>query len=642
MKTVRRLYFYLVALISLEVVLWGLINLLRTMFSSGIIFPGADTLAQALALVFVGVPIFAVHWVWIQKNAHSGSDESSNMVRALFFYAALLLTLVPVVQNVLALLNRSLINLAGIAVSRALLGGSQSLTDNLIAIFLNLVAGMYFFNVLRGDWPRLTDQENFRSARRLYRYLWMLYGLGMTVFGAQQILSFIFSTPGTLLGEPGRELFINGLCLLIIGSPLWYYRWDMLQKSLAEESEHGSILRLVTLYLLSLISINTVLVTAGMILSVILEFLLGKVISWSEFLSQVGSPFSVGLPLGMVWWYYSTQLTKEINSVESKNRRAALRRFYLYILSLIGLVATFLGLSMLMSFFIRVLVQGTLWGDDLRTQLSYTIATLVTAMPLWFLSWMPLQDEATAEGEDGSHARQSVIRRSYLYIVIFATVLGGMASAIYLVYTVLVGFLDHFNDTFQTDVLNGLQLLSLFAAFLIYHFSCMRQDNKRAAVDVATRQSNFPVLIFEKESSGFAQPIYNAIKEISTSFPVAIQSTGQSIPENAGASLAVILPSDLALEQPEALRLWLNEYSGQRLLVPVKNENWYLPVDQSRITPAAIARAIRDLSEGQKLRDASAVSSSTVQTLAYVFAALFLAQMLLGLLVLGISLITGG
>ena len=31
MKTVRRLYFYAVALISLEVVVWGLINLLRSM-----------------------------------------------------------------------------------------------------------------------------------------------------------------------------------------------------------------------------------------------------------------------------------------------------------------------------------------------------------------------------------------------------------------------------------------------------------------------------------------------------------------------------------------------------------------------------------------------------------------------------------
>ena len=45
MKTVRRLYFYAVALISLEVVLWGLINLLRSIIDQTV-GGGAEALAQ--------------------------------------------------------------------------------------------------------------------------------------------------------------------------------------------------------------------------------------------------------------------------------------------------------------------------------------------------------------------------------------------------------------------------------------------------------------------------------------------------------------------------------------------------------------------------------------------------------------------
>ena len=45
MKTVRRLYFYSVALISLEVVLWGLINLLRSIIDQTV-GGGAEALAQ--------------------------------------------------------------------------------------------------------------------------------------------------------------------------------------------------------------------------------------------------------------------------------------------------------------------------------------------------------------------------------------------------------------------------------------------------------------------------------------------------------------------------------------------------------------------------------------------------------------------
>jgi len=45
MKSIRRLYFYLVALISVEVVVWGLISLLRSIVDETI-SGGADALAD--------------------------------------------------------------------------------------------------------------------------------------------------------------------------------------------------------------------------------------------------------------------------------------------------------------------------------------------------------------------------------------------------------------------------------------------------------------------------------------------------------------------------------------------------------------------------------------------------------------------
>ena len=53
MKSIRRLYFYLVAFISIEVIVWGLVNLLRSILDHTI-SGGADALAQALALTLVG------------------------------------------------------------------------------------------------------------------------------------------------------------------------------------------------------------------------------------------------------------------------------------------------------------------------------------------------------------------------------------------------------------------------------------------------------------------------------------------------------------------------------------------------------------------------------------------------------------
>ena len=67
MRTIRRLYFYLVSFITFEVVLWGLIGLLRSILSTSQISDGGDALARALSLTLVGVPIFALHWLWAQR-----------------------------------------------------------------------------------------------------------------------------------------------------------------------------------------------------------------------------------------------------------------------------------------------------------------------------------------------------------------------------------------------------------------------------------------------------------------------------------------------------------------------------------------------------------------------------------------------
>src|SRR5512134_2671736 len=178
MKSIRRLYFYLVAFISIEIVLWGLVSLLRSIVEDTI-SGGADALAQALALILVGVPIFLIHWLWVQRAAARDEEEKTATLRAVFFYAILLATLIPVVQNLLSFIDRALIQGAGLGVGRAFSAfRQQTLADNLIAILMNGIVAAYFWNLLRGEWAVLTDRlaaENFSEIRRLYRYIWMLY-----------------------------------------------------------------------------------------------------------------------------------------------------------------------------------------------------------------------------------------------------------------------------------------------------------------------------------------------------------------------------------------------------------------------------------------------------------------------------------
>ncbi len=638
MRTIRRLYFYLVALISVEVVLWGLINLLRTTLASELAFPGADTLAQALALIVVGMPIFLLHWLWAQR-ATRDPEEHSATLRAVFLYAVLLATLVPVTQNVLAFINRSLVQSAGIDSYRALFGGAQTWVDNLIAIGLNLIAAAYFFNVLRRDWATLSDKENFADIRRLYRYLWVLYSLLMLIFGAQQVLRFLFYIPSAILGEPGREMFVNGLALLLVGTPVWAYMWTVCQNAVHEPGEGGSTLRLVVLYLLGLAGVIVVLSSAGVLVDTLLRFALGERLDAYTLLGRIGAPISIAIPLGVVWAYYGTWLSREI-AAAPQPRRSGLGRFYAYILSIIGLVATFIGLALLLSFVIEALVgMSAVWGNLLRNRLTASVATLLAGLPLWLAAWRPMQAQALAAGDEGDHARRSLVRRAYLYLAIFATVIGGMISAIAVVYIVLFGVLDHFTENFVLDVLNALQLLGLFIAFLAYHWMALRMDGGHAADALATRQGQFPVLIFEPAGSDFAARMQAALHKASPEIPVAAQSVADGIPDGAEAVRAVVLPASLASNPPEALRLWLADYSGDKLVVPVEVKGWYWIGGIPRNAFDLAAQTLRQMAEGQEVRLSS--GTSAWQMVAYIFAILFGLQLLFLLLTLGISIVVG-
>jgi len=248
-----------------------------------------------------------------------------------------------------------------------------------------------------------------------------------------------------------------------------------------------------------------------------------------------------------------------------------------------------------------------------------------------------MQAEAFAAGDAGDHARRSLVRRSYLYLVIFSTVIGGMASAIYLVYTILFGILDHRSESFVTDVLNGIQLLGLFTAFLVYHWTALRQDGDHAANALAARQAGFAVLVLESNGTGFASQMVDALKRASPSIPVAAQVVEQGIHEDAGVAQAVVLPSTLALNPPEALRLWLNNYTGHKVIVPVACKGWYWPAGVQKNGSGSAAQIVRQLAEGQEVR--SSAGNSAWQVVAYVFAVLFGLQLLFLLFSLGISMI---
>jgi len=638
MRTIRRLYFYAVALISLEVVLWGVIGLLRSIFSTQLV-DTTDVLAQALALVLVGLPIFLFHWLWSQRTSAKDEEERGASLRAIFFYAALLGTLVPVVQNLLAWLDRAFLGLVNVSTSRAFVGGFQTWQDNLIAIVVNGIVAYYFWTALSSAWKSLTDSETFADVRRLYRYLWLLYSLLMVVFGAQQVLRYVFylPVPKYMLGGVGAELFANGLTLLLVGTPLWVYVWRICQEALSAHVEQASNLRLGVLYVLALGSVITVLSAGGTLLDVILRWAFGEHMVWGDFLKEIGGPLSLGIPLGGVWAYYGGWLKRQIESDEDATRRPGKNRLYYYILSALGLGAAFIGIAMLLSFMIDLSfgewVVGSVRSESMmRGRIAASLATLVVGLPLWLMTWRPMQAQALAEGDTSDRARRSTIRRAYLYLALFAGVIGGMVTAVGLVYLLINTLLTQEVDSdFWRQLLNMLQLLILFVVLLVYHLSCLRRDGAMAGQTLEARQREFPVVVIDSGREAMTNAITVAMSKHAPDVPVVVKSVEESV--KAGDVKAVILPASLALNPPDALRKWLKKFEGEKLVVAEAVSGWVL----TALTPEQAAQSARQVAEGEAVR--LAVPSPVwrvVQTIAVIVLGL---EILLFLFALGMSFI---
>jgi Domain of unknown function (DUF5671) len=624
MKTVRRLYFYAVAAISLEAVLWGLVNLLRSIVDQTL-GGGAIALAQALALVLVGVPIFLIHWLWAQRASARDEEEKISILRALFLYGVLLGTLIPLIQNLLALIDRTSLQAVHISADRAIVGGLQTWPDNLIAILMNAIVAAYFWNILRGEWRTLPRKENFADIRRLYRYIWVLDALSLMTLGTQQILSFMFNVPSDVLGDVGRESLINGITLLVVGTPIWFISWRIIQDSLSEDRERDSNLRVGVLYLLALGGVMTVLTAAAMLINVVITKMLGINMPTADFVHQIGGPISIGVPLGVVWAYYGKELRLHIESIGDSVRQSGMKRVQFYILSVLGLGGAFLGVALLIKFMIDLLTPGVLiLTDTLRSNLAIAISLIVAWLPLWLLTWRPMQREALAADEMAVHARRSVVRKAYLYLALFAGVIGGMIAAVALVFELLRAVLTgHTDTTFLSTILNEFQLLVLFAVLLLYHWTVLRRDGLFTADSLAKKQSEFKVLVLDS-GVGFSESVKSALAKTAPSVPLTIASE-----KPAGQFNALVLSGSAALNSPD----WIQAMKGERIIIPDEKEGivWAGGVPRSAFQQAA--QAIRQLAEGQQVRQQTGATSGWT-IVAYVAGALFGFQVLSFLLLL--------
>jgi hypothetical protein len=112
------------------------------------------------------------------------------------------------------------------------------------------------------------------------------------------------------------------------------------------------------------------------------------------------------------------------------------------------------------------------------------------------------------------------------------------------------------------------------------------------------------VLIFDP-GDGFGPALLAALQKATPNLPAMLQAVDQPVADSAKA-LAVVLPSDLALDLPASLRKWLEKYTGIRLVVPRPAGKWTLVGQPARLPVNQTVQCLRQLAEGQELRASGA------------------------------------
>jgi hypothetical protein len=251
-----------------------------------------------------------------------------------------------------------------------------------------------------------------------------------------------------------------------------------------------------------------------------------------------------------------------------------------------------------------------------------------------------MQAEALAAGDAGDHARRSIIRKVYLYLALFVSVVGGMISAVGLLNLLLRSLFGSSVDNLLQQVLKDLEYLFLFVGLGIYHGVTLGKDGRLASQALAEKHAAFPVLVFDPGEGSFGQAILAALQRQAPRLPVFIQSASQPVANNVSPK-AILVPGDLALDPPVSLRKWLGEYTGSRVIVPHAAQGW-LWTGGIRPLPAAAtqaAQAVRQLAEGQEVRQQAGNSGWMIAV--YIVAGLFGLEILGLLFSLGFSLLGG-
>jgi hypothetical protein len=492
LATIRRLYFYLIATVSLLVGLSGFISLLEILSEVwlgdvGMSVNTTSYVRNVVALnggmLLVALPIFLVHWLYIRRLKTDPNEKTSG-IRKFSLYLISIITLGWGAALAGELLQGVVELLLGVPLVEVDIWPSDWLFLAL-GILANGTLFVYLQHQLQTDSDWGHEMGWAGIWRRVFQTVVGLVGLSVLISGAGVLLEtlwqMIFPSAERDVGEYWmRGRLSMGFAMLVIGGFLWRFNWLRWQQVIRGNPSDGrTALRRLYLYGSVIISAVATLVPAAVLLRLFLLLLFGVNNTSETAGGSLSTPLAF-LPVGFVFWLWHWRLIqREAASYGDSPESALVRRIYYYSVAAIGLILTWFGLvdilRVLLDFFLPA--QTALSGQFRAEQLANGLSLLAIGAPVWALHWRAVQFVARQPDKLGQAERSSWPRRVYLYGVALAGALILLYNLTTVVYRLLLLLLGEPGiELFGIEAIDALARSTITLVFWSVHVLAIRRD----------------------------------------------------------------------------------------------------------------------------------------------------------------------
>jgi hypothetical protein len=468
----RNVFQYIVLLALTLATASGLSGLLGMVADrADLVAADSSELALNLSLLLVGTPLlFVIGW-WTRKRITKDPSETSTAGWTLFItvglVASVVVALFGLYETVLFLLQST--EYDGFALMQALVWSGASIALH-----------------------RIDRRTAPREHADLRHVVLALIGLGLAAVGFGRLIAALIDRvvqPGSqnTVMVSGGNFIAEAAALFVIAVPVWIIYW---QRGLAQAPEsEGWRLHVVLFGVAG--GLVTAIVSGANLLYLIAVWYLGspketEIGDHFQSLPNVLGAAAAGL---LVWWYHRTVLAHRGRLV-----RGEIDRTYTYVMSSGGLIASGVGVVILLSALVEAITGRELVrGDSGLNTLIFALVVLVIGLPVWWYHWHAAE---SFQSQDKVAELASVSRRVYLISLLGVGGLIALGSGIATVYVFLQDLIEgELASSTLRSIRFPLAILITSGAIAAYHFGLYRRDHQGRAVEPTVARKRSIVLV---------------------------------------------------------------------------------------------------------------------------------------------------